>query len=441
MTGDRLDIKSIEPIAVSLPMLKPVIMAGEDVRRADNVLVRIEADDGTVGWGEAASAPVMTGETLESIVAAVHYLSTALHGRDAADITGALAAMDGRMYGNHGAKAAIEIALHDLTGRATQKPVHALLGEKKRSRMPLLGVIGGGDSDGDLRDAERKKPRGVTAYKIKVGIDAPEKDAARTRDICKVLGSGMLISADANQGYTTAQALTYVRAVNGSGLDFFEQPVAAGDLAGMAAVAAATDIAIGADEGIHSLEDIRRHHERKAARGVSLKAIKLGGIRARDRGRRLCDSLGMQREYFLQDRRVEHRLRGGTACRVGHSRHCLGAHPHPHRARRRCRGRAYSDRQRPCGGPRPAGPWRRCRRRPRAALSRGGCRAEWGLAVRHDFSVVMAGLVPAFVTQTLNKSLPGLTRQSMRQRSRKNQYCVRTWNRIMDARVKPAHDK
>jgi L-alanine-DL-glutamate epimerase-like enolase superfamily enzyme len=65
-------IKSIEPIAVSLPMRKPVIMAGEEVRRADNVLVRIEADNGLIGWGEAAAAPVMTGDTLESIVSAVH---------------------------------------------------------------------------------------------------------------------------------------------------------------------------------------------------------------------------------------------------------------------------------------------------------------------------------------------------------------------------------
>src|SRR5262245_2634890 len=274
-------------------MLKSVIMAGEEVHRADNVLVRIEADNGLIGWGEAAAAPVMTGDTLESIVSAVHYLSAALRGRDAADIGGALAAMDARMYGNHGAKAAIEIALHDLTGRAVGKPVHALLGEKKRSRMPLLGVIGGGDHAGDLREAQTKKADGFTAYKIKVGIDTPENDAARTRDICKVLGGGMLISADANQGFSTEQALSYVRAVKGSGLDFFEQPVAADDVAGMAAVAAATDIAIGSDEGIHSLEDINRHHERKAARGVSLKAIKLGGLRALTEAGRLCDGLGM----------------------------------------------------------------------------------------------------------------------------------------------------
>ncbi len=289
----RVQIKTVEPIAVSLPMLKPVIMAGEEIRRADNVLVRIETDNGVVGWGEAASAPVMTGDTLESIVSAVHYLSSTLRGRDPADIAGALAAMDGRMYGNHGPKAAIEIALHDLAGRSTGKPVHVLLGEKKRNRMPLLGVVGGGDFDGDLRDAEKKKTAGFTAYKIKIGIDTPENDAKRTREICSLLGSGMLISADANQGYNAEQALAYVRAVKGSGLDFFEQPVAADDLTGMATVAAATDIAIGADEGIHSLDDIARHHERKAARGVSLKAIKLGGIRAVTDAGRLCGQLGM----------------------------------------------------------------------------------------------------------------------------------------------------
>ena len=275
-------------------MLKPVIMAGEEVHRADNVLVRIEADNGLVGWGEAASAPTMTGDTLESIVSAVHYLEPALRGRDPADIGGALAAMDGRMYGNQGAKAAIEIAMHDLAGRIAGKPVHALLGEKKRNRMPLLAVVGSGDLDGDLKDAEKKKAAGFTAYKIKVGIGNAADDAARTRAICKLLGPGLLISSDANQGFSTEQATDYVRTVKGCGLDFFEQPVEAHDLAGMAAVAAVdASIAIGADEGLHSLADISRHHDAKAARGGSLKAIKLGGLRALVEAGRLCDRLAM----------------------------------------------------------------------------------------------------------------------------------------------------
>jgi muconate cycloisomerase len=289
-----MSIKTIEPIPVSLPMRKPVIMAGEEVRRADNVLVRIETDKGLVGWGEAASAPVMTGETPLSIVAAVQFLSPALVGRAAGDVDGAHSAMHARLYGNHGAKAAIEIALYDLAGQAAAKPVHALLGGKKRGRLPLLGVIGGGDFDGDLDDADRKKAEGFTAYKIKVGIDTPARDAGRTRAICSQLGPGLLISADANQGFTADGAIAYVRAVEGCGLDFFEQPVMADDLAGMAAIAAATAIAVGADEGIHSLADIERHHQVKAARGVSLKAIKLGGVGGVVQAARLCARLGMR---------------------------------------------------------------------------------------------------------------------------------------------------
>jgi len=256
--------------------------------------VRVAADDGFVGWGEAASAPTMTGETVPGMVAAVRHLAPALEGRDASDIAGALAAMRGRIYGNHGAKAAVEIALHDLLGRATQRPVHALLGGQQRSRVAILGVVGAGDLDNGLRQATEKKQEGFTAFKIKVGVDTPAADAERTRRICAQLGPDCLISADANQGFSTTQALAYVRAVAGCGLGFFEQPVNASDLAGMAEVAAATDVPIGADEGIRSGDDIRRHHERHAARGVSLKAIKLGGLRAVVEAGRLCEALDMR---------------------------------------------------------------------------------------------------------------------------------------------------
>jgi len=289
-----MKIKRIEPIAVSFPMKKPVVMAGVEIRQADNMLVRIEADNGVVGWGEAASAPTMTGETVESMVTAVRYLTPALEGRPAADIAGALAAMAARMYANNAAKAAIEIALHDLVGRATDRPAHALIGGKRRSRMAVLGVIGTGALDSDMREAEKGKAEGYAAFKIKVGIDKPLIDAERTRRVCALIGRGALISSDANQGWSTDEAVQYARAVADAGLDFFEQPVAADDLAGMAAVAAAAGaIATGADEGIHSLEDIRRHHERKAARGVSLKTIKLGGMRAVMEAGRLCDRLGL----------------------------------------------------------------------------------------------------------------------------------------------------
>jgi muconate cycloisomerase len=160
--------------------------------------------------------------------------------------------------------------------------------------MAVLGVISTGELNSDLRDAEGKKADGYVAFKIKVGIDTPLVDGERTRRLCQLLGRDALISSDANQGWSTEAAVQYVRAVADAGLGFFEQPVQADDIAGMATVAAAAgDIAIGADEGIHSLDDIRRHHERSAARGASLKAIKLGGMRGATEAGRLCDKLGL----------------------------------------------------------------------------------------------------------------------------------------------------
>jgi muconate cycloisomerase len=294
--GDGVRIKAIEPIAVSLPMKKPVQMAGETVARANNVLLRIESDTGVVGWGEAASAPTMTGETTASMMAAVDHLAPGLLGRAAGDFAAASAAMDAAMYGNSAAKAAIDIALHDLVGRATGRPVHALLGARARTRIPVLAVIGSEDTAADLREAQARYAAGYRAFKIKVGLGAPEADAERTRTVCLALKreGDCLVSADANQGFSADEALRYVRALADCGLDFFEQPVAAHDLDNMARVAAASRVAIGADEGIHSRDDIARHHERGAAKGVSLKAIKLGGLRALLEASRLCDRLGMQ---------------------------------------------------------------------------------------------------------------------------------------------------
>jgi len=290
-------IKAIEPIAVSLPMKKPVQMSGETVARADNVFVRIESDNGVTGWGEAASAPTMTGETIASMMAAIEHLTPRLLGRAADDLSGVAAAMDAAMYGNSGAKAAIDIALHDLLGRAGGRPVHALLGTKRRSRIPVLAVIGSDDAAADLREAQARWSAGYRAFKIKVGLGAPEADAARTRMICEALkreGEPCLVSADANQGFTAVGALRFVHAVGDCGLDFFEQPVDARDLDGMSRVAAATRMPIGADEGIHAPDDIARHHERGAARGVSLKAIKLGGLRGLAEASCLCERLGMR---------------------------------------------------------------------------------------------------------------------------------------------------
>lgn len=289
-----MKIKKIEPIAVNLPLIKPVRMSFEEVRSARNALVRLETDDGVVGWGEAASAPTMTGETVEGMVAAVRYLAPLLEGMPAGDIAAVMEHAGRYLYGNPAAKSTIEMALHDALGRTIGKPVYDLLGGKRRGRIPVLRMIGSGSAAADVEEAKRRKTEGYIAYKIKVGVADPLEDAERTRRVCETLGSGMLICADANQGWSVDQAIAYVRAVEDTALDFFEQPVAGDDLEGMARVARASRVKIGCDEGLHSISDLRRHHAAGAAHGCSLKTIKLGGMKPVYDAALLCESLGMK---------------------------------------------------------------------------------------------------------------------------------------------------
>jgi muconate cycloisomerase len=147
-----------------------------------------------------------------------------------------------------------------------------------------------------VAEAQRGRADGYVAFKIKVGVADPRADAERTRRICEALdGDGrVLVCADANQGWTPDQAVDYVRAVEDTTLAFFEQPVAGQDIEGMAKVARASRVPIGCDEGLHSLDDLRRHHEAGAAGGFSLKTIKLGGMGPVMDAGMLCEKLGMK---------------------------------------------------------------------------------------------------------------------------------------------------
>lgn len=286
-------IGRIEPIGVHLPLAKALKRASGETLTAENLLVRVEAG-AFVGWGEAAVAPTMTGELLPGMINAVHYLAQYLEGMPLDDIEQANQRMSRELYGNQGVKAAIEMALYDALGKFKGKPIYELLGGKKRDRIPALRYIASGDVRTDVADAARLKSEGYVAFKLKVGARDLQQDIDRTREVCGVLGPKLLICADANQSWTTSQALCYVRAVADSGLAFLEQPVNGEDLAGMAKVSAASSIEIGCDEGLHGARDLREHYEKGAAKGASLKIGKLGGLNAAYRMALLCRELDMK---------------------------------------------------------------------------------------------------------------------------------------------------
>jgi muconate cycloisomerase len=288
-----LIIARVDAIPVALPLEKAVAMADVTVARALNILVRIEAADGTIGWGEAASAPTMTGDTLGGLLAAVRdHLAPLLIGKDAWMRPALCRKLKRALYGNTGAHSAIEMALLDLAGRSSGRPVVDLIGGAVRRAVTPMWLLGNPTPKQDIGEAERKRAEGFAFFKLKIGTKAVDGEVAATLALREALGGATAICADANCGLTFADARRYVEGAREAGLLFIEQPLARDDLGTLSQLTRLSPTPIGADEGIHSLADIETH-ARCGTGGVSLKLIKLGGTGAALDAAQLCRRLGL----------------------------------------------------------------------------------------------------------------------------------------------------
>jgi muconate cycloisomerase len=288
-----LVVRRVDVIPVALPLKKPVAMAGVTVSRALNILVRIEAKDGTVGWGEAASAPTMTGDTLDGLVAAVRdHLAPRIVGEDAWMRHALGRKLKSALYGNPGAHSAIEMALLDLAGRSCGRPLVDLIGGAVRRAVAPMWLLGNATPDEDIAEARTKCTEGFGFFKLKIGTKPVATEIASTLAVRAALGPAMPLCADANCGLTFADACRYAEGVRDASLMFIEQPLAHDDLAALAELTRVSPIPIAADEGIHSRADIEAHAHCGAG-GVSLKLIKLGGMSAASAAAQLCRRLGL----------------------------------------------------------------------------------------------------------------------------------------------------
>jgi muconate cycloisomerase len=262
-----------------MPLLKPVRMAGAEVVTAQNVVVKIGTDAGLTGWGECASSPTFSGETQGSILAAIDgFLAPAIVGEDPRRREALYAAMDRRLLGNHGAKAAIDIALLDLAARALGAPAYELLGGRSRDVARVFWHLGNADPEADAREAAARIADGFTCFKLKVGTTTVERDVEAAVRVREAVGPECDLGADANQAWSVAEAIRFAHRAEKAGLCFLEQPVPASDVAGMAAVARACTVPILADEGIFTARDVLAHAREGAARIVSVKLLKAGGF-------------------------------------------------------------------------------------------------------------------------------------------------------------------
>jgi muconate cycloisomerase len=247
------------------------------------VIVKLTTDAGIVGWGEAAPWSVFTG-TAEANALGIHtYLRKLLIGADPRQVTSLMAKADKALVGHSEGKAAVEMALLDIVGKLLGVPVVQLFGGVYRSRVPLSVSIANPDFDEDVAFAKRCVAQGIRIFKVKTGFLSHREDMKRLERLRGELPGEIDLRVDYNQGLEPWDAIRQLREIEIFKPTFIEQPVRRDERAALAAITAAIDTPIMADESVFSPAEAIELVRLKAADLVSIKIMKAGGIaRARE---------------------------------------------------------------------------------------------------------------------------------------------------------------
>ena len=293
-----MKITSAEALTISLPARRPHPMAfgGESLGRY--VIVRVHTDEGISGFGEATVLLQWGGDWGryfgESPQTTVHMvedvLGPALAGTDPFAIELAHQTMNRAVKGYPYAKCAIDLALHDIKGKALGVPVYELLGGLARRAVPVAHSLGIIDLDTMRDEAETAVGDGVRTIKVKIGIE-PDRDVEAVRAVREVVGDDVAIVVDANQGYPTPKvAIDVLRRIGEYRVRYAEQPVEG--LERVARVARSVDVPIMADESAWNAHDILEIHRLEAADVISLYTTKPGGLAPAKKAAAVAEAVG-----------------------------------------------------------------------------------------------------------------------------------------------------
>lgn len=218
---------------------------------AETTLVKVTSDDGTVGWGEvhAPVAPEVTKTIVEVLIAPALLGSDPLDTAVAWDRMYALMRPRGHALGfMQEAISGVDIALHDLAGKALGVPSYVLLGGLQQARVRTYASVLQWLEPSALADAAvRYRDAGFTAMKLKVGQD-PTIDREKASQTRAAVGTEMDLMADANCRYTVAEAVAMARVLEDHGFAWFEEPVPPEDVEGYVALRRKVDVAIAGGE-------------------------------------------------------------------------------------------------------------------------------------------------------------------------------------------------
>jgi L-alanine-DL-glutamate epimerase-like enolase superfamily enzyme len=270
-------IVALEPILVEIPLRTPVHGVHGIVTHQRSVLVRVTTDDGVEGWGDVDPTPGYSALSAENVHEAIGRLAPALEGADPFNLGHALAVMDTVLDGRSEAKAAVEMALWDLKGRAVGRPIHALLGGARTSEVRLNAWIGAVQPAQAASEAVAWLGRGFTTAKIKVA-GATDEGVARVAAVREAVGTRLALRVDFNESLTLADAAPFIRRLEPYDLTLVEQPVPRGEIAGLAEIRRGIRIPLMADESVTGPAALVEIIRRGAADLVKVKIMKQGGL-------------------------------------------------------------------------------------------------------------------------------------------------------------------
>lgn len=274
-----MKIAKIEVGEVNIPLVTPFKTALRTVDHVNDLIVRITADQGQVGFGEAPPTAVITGDTKGSIRCAIEeFIAPSLMGMDIENLDGIMARLHSCILKNTSAKAAVDMAIYDLYAKHLGQPLYKVLGGRK-SQFETDITISVNPIDEMVSDSLKAVADGFGILKVKVGKEGL-KDVDRIEAIRQAVGPDVILRVDANQGWTPKDAVRIIRTMEDRGLDIdlVEQPVHAHDFAGMQFVTGQVATPILADESVFSAEDAIKLIQGRAADLINIKLMKTGGI-------------------------------------------------------------------------------------------------------------------------------------------------------------------
>ncbi len=272
-----MQIERIEAIPIEVPVQRPLKMAVATVHVRTCIVVRVTTDQGIVGLGESVLARYFSGESPASAVDLIdNAITPALLGRDPTDLVAIRQLMRRISVHNTGARAAVEMALHDVVATAAGIPLHAFYGGKSRQCVPSIWHVSGGTPQEMAEEAGKAVADGYRIVKVKVGNRVAD-DLAATYAIRDAIGAEVLLLPDANQGWDVGDALRYLDGVVDADPGFVEQPVSRHNIIGMAELTAKSRIPVAGDESIFDAAALQTCLAVKAVGAVVAKLMKAAG--------------------------------------------------------------------------------------------------------------------------------------------------------------------